>query len=76
MNTFKLKHSSNDGYGFLDSKTVKTFQAETLDEVFFQLTDFLRGVGYVFDGQIGVVKETWPEVTKNDAQLLLDLESK
>lgn len=62
MNTFKLKHTFDDGEGSAyNSKTVKTFQAEKLEDVFFQLTDFLKGVGYVFDGQVGIVEEQWPE---------------
>jgi len=75
MNTFKLKHTS-DYSSPLDSTTVKTFQAETLDEVFFQFTDFLRGLGYVFDGQVGIVPDAWPEMSDDDKQLILDLNSR
>ena len=55
MNHFKFKHTVD-----VDSSpvtTTKTFATDQLDDVFFQLTDFLRGIGYVFDGEVGTIKE-------------------
>lgn len=56
MNKFKIK-SVFESDDYLNNSTTKTFNAETLEEAFFHLTDFFRGIGYVFDGQIGIVKD-------------------
>ena len=70
MNKFKLKHQFSQ-----DNKTVKSFKAETLDDVLFHMTDFLRGVGYVFDGELQVVDsaETIEQIIKKfDDQMEFD----
>ncbi len=41
-----------DGYG---TETTKTFSAEVLDDVISNFGEFLRGCGYIFDGEVGVI---------------------
>ncbi len=70
MSKFKLKNEfESDDY--LKNTTVKKFDAESLDEVFFHITDFLRGSGYIFDGEVGIIK---PEQVDGPGELIDQLE--
>lgn len=42
------------------SKTTVEFEADTLDEVLGKFTDFLRGSGFYFDGDVEIVDNTLP----------------
>lgn len=78
MSKFKLK-SSFDAGDYLSNTTTKKFEAETLDEVFWHFTEFLKGIGYVFEGEVGIVKEksAYDEIESLDSdQLELDFEEK
>ena len=47
------------------SKTTVEFEADTLDEVLGKFTDFLRGAGFCFDGDVEIVDNSLP-VTDNE----------
>ena len=42
------------------SKTTVEFEADTLDEVLGQFTQFLRGAGFCFDGDVEIVDNSLP----------------
>ena len=42
------------------SKTTVEFEANTLDEVLGQFTQFLRGAGFYFDGDVEIVDNSLP----------------
>lgn len=51
----------------IPSKTTLEFEADSLDQVLGQLTEFLRGAGFYFDGRVDIVddeisyKKTWTD---------------
>lgn len=59
--TFICDHNDEDGPG-----PKLTFDTErvTLDDVLFDFQDFLKGCGYVFDGEVSIVnmREIYDEV--------------
>ncbi len=54
------------------TKDVKRFEAETLTDVVDQLSDFLRGVGFVFDDLQATVSPWEQEDEELDPALLLN----
>jgi hypothetical protein len=42
---------------FGNTSIKKVNDAETLNDVLFHFTDFLRGAGFYFDGQVGIVND-------------------
>jgi len=57
MSKFTLICDDSDTFFLTDSKTTKEFSAESLDEVLENVTQFLRGSGFVFDGKLEVVQD-------------------
>ena len=51
MTEFKFTCNS---YG---TETSKTFPADVLDDVFTNFGEFLRGSGYIFDGNVGILSD-------------------
>lgn len=43
--------------GRIVSSTEKEFDAVFLDDVILHFQEFLRGCGYYFDGEIGIISE-------------------
>ena len=43
--------------GRIISSTEKEFDATFLDDVIMNFQEFLRGCGYYFDGEIGIISE-------------------
>lgn len=44
------------------NKTTKEFEAESLDEILLNITQFLRGAGFCFDGDLQVVQPETEEL--------------
>jgi hypothetical protein len=57
MPVFKLvaEHQSDDGQ--IESRVTHEFDVETLSEVMMHLDMFVRGVGFVYDGEVGILNE-------------------
>tara|TARA_R100000742_G_C4275504_1_gene96021 strand:- start:1542 stop:1811 length:270 start_codon:yes stop_codon:yes gene_type:complete len=70
MTRFKIVANDYDS----GTKDVKEFNAETLTDVVDQFSDFLRGVGFVFDDLTANVSP-WEQTTDElDPNLLLEME--
>ena len=67
MTRFKLVAVDDD----TSVKDVKTFNADTLTDVVDQFSDFLRGVGFVFDDLSVNVSSPWGEVEESDYDQLV-----
>lgn len=67
MTRFKIVATDDD----TGTRDVKKFNAETLTDVVDQFSDFLRGVGFVFDDLTANVSPWEQEADELDPNLLL-----
>lgn len=64
--------------GNIASKTTVEFEADTLDEVLGQFTQFLRGAGFCFEGDVEIVDNSLPltDTETKDVPVPANLEAK
>ena len=59
MPKFTLVASHVDEQDNEEARVTLEFQAEQLEDVVGYMQDFLRGVGYYFDGELVVLDKKW-----------------
>lgn len=55
--------------GVIESTITHQFEKEYLDDVIMQLQEFLRGAGYYFDGELGIVEPVMYTTPENAAKM-------